>query len=292
MPQFTWMARDPRRTLRSGLIEAPSAGQAAAVLRRLPLAGVAVLPVPSAQATAAGQPDLSGSSHAARLEAVSHVAVLVRQGVPPARACAVAGASVTDTALSEALHEIAMAMRQGGSMADAWAAQPGLVNAFGVALLRECERRGTLGQGLKSLYQYLEFDEQLAQISSPRGWRRVAVRLRVAQPVSSERARLLALTHLYGCLVLGQRAGMDMGPTLLAAREVCGDSEFRRAVGAVHHALTVEGQRLAPALDHAGLLPAAAFGALKQAEHDGRLADCLVEITRELRAQAEAAQAT
>jgi type II secretory pathway component PulF len=292
MPQFTWMARDPRRALRSGLIEAPSAWQANLALRRQALGGVAVLPVPAMASAAADTPlDLSRVSIASRMGVVSHLRLLIGQGVPPSRACAVAGASAPDAQLSDALHRASLSMRERGSLCDALQAQPALLNRFAAALLRAAEGRGMLYEGLKDLYQYLEFEEQLDLRRSPRGWRRWASRVRVVRPLSPVAARLLTLTHFFGCLALGQRAGLGVPATLLATQEICGDADFQREIAAVHQAMVQGQQGLAEALDMAGLLPMTSRQPLEAAQAEGRLADMLVELTRELRSHAEAALA-
>lgn len=293
MPQFTWMARDPQRALRSGLIEAPTAWQASLALRRRQLGGVAVLPVPSLpnQPVRAPQPDLSRVSLTVRMEVVSHLRMLIGQGVPPARACAVVGASVSDARMSDALHRAAVQMREGGGLSDALVAQPGLLNRFGAALLRSGESQGLLYDGLKHLYQYLEFEDQLGMRGSPRGWRRWASRLRMVSPLSAVAERLLTLTHFYGCLALAQRAGLSVPAMLLATQEVCGNADFQQEVAAVHQAVVQRRLSLAEALDVGGLLPMASRQPLEAAHAEGRLADLLVELTRELRSHAEAALA-
>ncbi len=292
MPQFTWMARDPRRALRSGVIEAPSAWQASLALRRRDLGGAAVLPVPMMAAAAPeAPPDLSRVSIASRMGVVSHLRLLIGQGVPPSRACAVAGASAPDAALSDALHRASLLMRERGSLCDALQAQTGLLNRFAAALLRAAEGRGMLYEGLKDLYQYLEFEEQLELRRSPRGWRRWASRVRVIRPLSAVPARLLMLTHFFGCLALGQRAGLGVAATLLATQDICGDQSFQREIASVHQAVVQDGQGLAEALDMAGLLPITSRQPLEAAQAEGRLAEMLVELTRELRSHAEAALA-
>lgn len=293
MPQFTWMARDPGRALRSGLIEAPSAWQASIALRRQSLGGVAVLPMP-AQAPEAAPPatlDLSRVSWSSRKEAASHLSMLTRQGVAPSRACAVAGASVPDAQLSEALHRAALQLRERGSLCDALQAQHGLLNALGVALLRAGEAQGLLYEGLKDLYQYMEFEEQLELRRLPRGWRRWASRVRAVRPLSPVPARLMNLTHFYGCLALAQRAGLAVPATLLATQEICGDDSFKLEIGSVHEAVVKHRLSLAEALDLAGMLPMSSRKPLEDAEAKGQLADLLVELTRELRGHAEAALA-
>ena len=76
---------------------------------------------------------------------------------------------------------------------------------------------------------------------------------------------------------------------LLATQAVCGDASFRQEVAAVHQAVVQRRLGLAEALDEGGLLPLASRQPLEAALAEGRLADCLVALTRELRSHAEAA---
>lgn len=296
MTQFTWMARDEHSSLRSGLIDAPSAGRAAARLRHLSMDGLAVLPLPvelPRHKPAGLKPaEWCGVSLRARMEAISHLRMLIGQGVPPGRACAVAGASAGHATLSEALHNASFHMRQGGGLAEALATHRGLLGPLGQALIHQAELRGALPEGLKSLYQLLEFEEQMEQRREPRGWRRWGSRLRMAKPVSPVAERLLVLTHFFGCLALGQQGGLSLAQTLRGAQDVCGDAPFKREVAAVRESLDQQpGQSLAKALDEAGLLPLTSRQPLEQAQAEERLTDVLVDITRELRSHAEAALA-
>ena len=164
----------------SGVIEAPSAGQATAVLTERGLYAVAL---DVASDTAGRRRPASRRDLAIAFQSL---ASLVSAGVPLERAVA-ATDQVTRGALKEALAAARIGLREGRSLAQALAASRGIFPAVVVGMIRAGESGSQLGAALEQVARHLEQEAELV----------ARVRQALAYPL------LLAVAGTASVLVIG-----------------------------------------------------------------------------------------
>lgn len=168
MPQFTWTGRDARQIVRSGVIEAPSAAQAADALAAMSLVPDAILPLPPAGAAPALDAAPRGPDSIALtdlLEFARQMHTLLRNGVTKGRAFTGLSASTANPALAEVLHSIGTQVQAGETLWAAMAAHPRLFDPFVIAIVRRGEEKQHLAESFKVVYLHLEFGQVMTEQS-------------------------------------------------------------------------------------------------------------------------------
>jgi MSHA biogenesis protein MshG len=165
MPQFTWTGRDARQIVRSGVIEAPSAAQAADALAAMSMVPDAILPLPPAGAGDAALSAQGGPAPIALndlLEFARQMHTLLRNGVTKGRAFTGLSASTANHSLADILHQIGTEVQGGQALWSAMAAHPTLFDAFVIAAVRRGEENQHLAESFKVVYLHLEFHQVMA----------------------------------------------------------------------------------------------------------------------------------
>ena len=168
MPHFTWTGRDARQIVRSGVIEAPTAAQAADALAAMSLVPDAILPLPPSGAAPAQDTTPRGPDSIALadlLEFARQMNTLLRNGVTKGRAFTGLSASTANPALADVLHRVGTQVQAGEALWTAMSAHPELFDAFVIAVVRRGEEHQHLAESFKVVYLHLEFGQVMNEQS-------------------------------------------------------------------------------------------------------------------------------
>jgi len=161
MPQFTWTGRDARQDVRTGIIEAASAREAALALSSMDVQPEVILPFPPQPAPAGQRAAWLQRRRRVRPADVQEMAVqaraLLRSGVAKERIFTVLSSSATHPELAEALQRMGAQVQEGTPLWEAMADHPQIFDAFGIALLRQAEADDRAADGFRHLELHQDF---------------------------------------------------------------------------------------------------------------------------------------
>lgn len=160
MPQFTWTGRDARQDVRTGIIEAPTAREAALALTTIDVQPEVILPFPPQPATA-GRPRWGLRRRPVRSADVRDMAMqartLLRNGVAKERVFTVLASAVAHPELAEALQRMGVQVQDGTALWEAMADHPAIFDAFAIALVRQAEADDRPADGFRQVELHHEF---------------------------------------------------------------------------------------------------------------------------------------